>query len=526
MSTSSLVALSLKEIKSTSFLIGKVVFVLVALNVYAYWMDRYSLRRYPGPFLAKFSYLWLVCTGWTLRRSQILHEMHRKYGPVVRISPSELSFCSPSAFSAIYSRGSCVTKSNFYDAFATIGLPSIFATRQKTEHVQKRKMMYHFFTPKTVSEFAPRITCVVDLLLKEWDTRFADPSKSRDVQCVWFDCLPWCAFLAFDSMSDFIFGKSFGMVMAAKDIVTIPKDARLILDDERPEGTMEISLMHITGSRETYNYFVGILPAWWKPLGHAILRGPLKNGLLVAKTVAYLLSQRLSLGIQGGTMDLVGEFLQRQDPQTSAQESLIAEVLTILVAGSDTTRNSLAAAIYYISRSPQIQANLHAELDAHIPRNCSVSIEDVQQLPYLGACINETLRMYSAVPGGLPRVVPEGGMSISGNDIVAGTTVGVHIYSLHHNPLIWGDDAETFNPDRWLNLSSEVVRRAFKPFSDGPAACIGKTLAMVQLRIVLASIFKRFDVMCEHPDRALLVDDWFVRRINNCRIGLYYRKTA
>lgn len=60
--------------------IGKALFVLVAVHIYAYWVDRYDLRRYPGPFLAKFSYLWLVWTGWTLRRSQILHEMHRKYG--------------------------------------------------------------------------------------------------------------------------------------------------------------------------------------------------------------------------------------------------------------------------------------------------------------------------------------------------------------------------------------------------------------------------------------------------------------
>ncbi|KAK0206706.1 cytochrome P450 monooxygenase pc-bph [Desarmillaria ectypa] len=490
-------------------LIGKALLVLVALHVYIYWLDWYNLRRYPGPFLAKFSYLWLVWTGWTLRRSQILHEMHRKYGPVVRISPAELSFSSSGAFSSIYSRGSGVTKSSFYDAFATIGLPSIFATRQKTEHGQKRKMMYHSFTPKTVAEFSPRITRAVNALLKEWDIRFADPSNSKDDQCVWFNCLPWCAFLSFDSISDFIFGESFGMVAAAQDTITIPKDSRLTLDYEIPNETMEISLMNIAGSRETYNYFVGILPTWWKPLGHAILRGPVKNGLLVAKTVAYLLSQRLFLGTQGDTMDLVGRFLQRQELQISEQEPLIAEVLTMLIAGSDTTRNSLAAAIYYISMSLEVQAKLHAELDAHIPRNHPVSLEDVQQLSYLDACINETLRMYSAVPGSLPRVVPEGGMSIAGNDIVAGTTVGVHIYSLHHDPTIWGENADIFNPSRWLDIDSEVVKRAFKPFSDGPAACIGMTLAIVQLRIFLASIFKRFEVIFEDPDSALAVDDWF-----------------
>ncbi|KAK0190790.1 cytochrome P450 monooxygenase [Armillaria mellea] len=513
-------------ISTVSSFVGKALFVFVAVHVYVYWLDWYDLRRYPGPFLAKFSYLWLVWTGWTLRRSQILHEMHKKYGPIVRISPAELSFSSSAAFSSIYSRGSGVAKSSFYDAFATIGLPSIFATRQKNQHGQKRRMMYHFFTPKTVSEFSPRITCAVELLLKEWDARFASPSSSENSQCIWFDCLPWCAFLAFDSMSDFIFGKSLGMVATAQDTVTIPKNSRIALEYEISNPTMEISLMEITGSRETYNYFVGILPAWWKPFGHAVLQGPVKNGLLVAKTVACLLSQRLFLGTQGDTMDLVSRFLQRQELQTSEQEPLIAEVLTMLVAGSDTTRNSLAAAIYYISRSPEIQAKLQAELDAHTPRNHSISLEDVQQLPYLGMCINETLRMYSAVPGGLPRVVPEGGMSITGNNIVTGTTVGVHIYGLHHDPTVWGDDADTFNPDRWLDINTEMVRRTFKPFSDGPAACIGKNLAMVHLRIVLASIFKRFEVIFEDPDGSLVVDDWFVRRIKECRVGIRHRNTV
>ncbi len=96
-------------------------------------------------------------------------------------------------------------------------------------------------------------------------------------------------------------------------------------------------------------------------------------------------------------------------------------------------------------------------------------LEDVQQLPYLDACINETFRVYSAVPGGLPTSRARGQhVNCPAMISFAGTTVGVHIYSLHRDYTIWGDDADTFNPDRCLTSIPRVVRRAFKPFSDGP----------------------------------------------------------
>ncbi len=105
------------------------------------------------------------------------------------------------------------------------------------------------------------------------------------------------------------------MVATAQDTVTIPQDSRVILDYEIPNQTTEISLMEITGSRETYNYFVGILPTWWKPLGHAVLRGPVKKRVTGRQNRCVSVITRLSLGTQGDTMDLVSRFLQRQELQ-------------------------------------------------------------------------------------------------------------------------------------------------------------------------------------------------------------------
>jgi benzoate 4-monooxygenase len=99
----------------------------------------------------------------------------------------------------------------------------------------------------------------------------------------------------------------------------------------------------------------------------------------------------------------------------------------------------------------------------------ATAFADIEDLPFLGACLNETLRLYSPVGIGLPRTVPDSGIRISGEHFVGGTTVGVPIYTIHRDESVWGADAEEFRPERWLqdDDSKTKVMDAFKPFSDG-----------------------------------------------------------
>lgn len=110
-------------------------------------------------------------------------------GPVVRISPTELSFADPDAFGDLYSRTANAPKSSFYDAFATIGLPSIFATRT-ADHKPRRRMMYHLFTPAVVDGFAPVAVRGIQTMLDMWETRYAGLAGKK----TWFNCLP-CEFM-------------------------------------------------------------------------------------------------------------------------------------------------------------------------------------------------------------------------------------------------------------------------------------------------------------------------------------------
>ncbi|KAJ7616443.1 cytochrome P450 [Roridomyces roridus] len=483
--------------------------VLVAaciLPLVLHLYDPYGIRKYPGPFLAKFSYAWIFWVGISGRRSQIIHEAHDKYGAVIRISPREVSFSSPSVYSEIHSFSSKATKSNFYDTFGSIGVRNVFTSRSKADHVQRRKLLHPLFTAQVTREFTPRTVSLVEQLLNEWESRFVDGK--------YFDCVPWIVWLAFDSIGDFIFGTSLGMLNSRSDSVPFVRKS-----DEKT-----ISLPGIISMREQYNYPVGLLPVWWRPLARRIVSKEIEAARTYHAFVAHRVEQRLSrnAGLQSEDVyDLVGRFLKKSKAQNEAfhPDALTSELNTILVAGTDTTRNSLIAAIYYLARSPDAQRTLQAELD-------SSPTQDISALPFLNACLNETLRLYSPVGIGLPRTVPHPGMLIAGEWFVGGTTVGVPIYTVHRDENIWGARTEEFEPRRWLSEDGRELRMdadALKTFSDGSMRCIGKHLALAQLRVMIAAIFKRFDVILENPEAPLHTEEWFVRKAIECKIGVRRR---
>jgi benzoate 4-monooxygenase len=128
-------------------------------------------------------------------------------GPVVRLAPNHVSIARPAALQTVYGHGNGALKSDFYDAFVSIGR-GIFNTRNRAEHARKRKIISHIFSLKSVIEFEPNVREYIGILLKRWDA-FCDAASQgksgRDGHGwegregrLWLDCLPWFNYLAFD----------------------------------------------------------------------------------------------------------------------------------------------------------------------------------------------------------------------------------------------------------------------------------------------------------------------------------------
>lgn len=124
---------------------------------------------------------------------------------------------------------------------------------------------------------------------------------------------------------------------------------------------------------------------------------------------------------------------------------IISEARTFIVAGSDTTSNSLTYLVWSVCRNDKIRRQLVEELEA-LPADFDVA--SLKALPYLNQVIDETLRLYSAAPSGLPRVVPPGGAELGGHWLPGGSTVTTQAYTLHREPTVF-PRPEVFDPSRW-----------------------------------------------------------------------------
>ena len=134
------------------------------------------------------------------------------------------------------------------------------------------------------------------------------------------------------------------------------------------------------------------------------------------------------------------------------------------------TRSSSCAITYHLAHNPEVQKKLHQELDEALgSEDDPVSTyQQVKSLPYLQAVIDEALRIHSTSGVGLPRIAPEGGLTVCGEFFPEGTVLSVPTYTIHRDPEVWGRDVEGFRPERWFEEDEKAIQKTFNPFSYGP----------------------------------------------------------
>jgi cytochrome P450 len=179
---------------------------------------------------------------------------------------------------------------------------------------------------------------------------------------------------------------------------------------------------------------------------------------------------------------LVGARDEQGEPMTD--EELRDELLTLLIAGHETTATTLSWALHHILRTAGVAEKIVAELDA-VFADGPLDPAKFDQLRYLKAVINETLRLSPIALGVLRRLGAP--TTIAGHELPAGTVIAPCIYLMHRNPNLW-DAPESFQPERFLARDPSPF--VFFPFGGGTRRCVGLEFARYQMRVVLAQIFR------------------------------------
>ncbi|QRW18329.1 cytochrome P450 family protein [Rhizoctonia solani] len=516
--------------------------LLLAYYLVPYLLDPHDYRRrFSGPLAASLSNWWLSNSTQSGRHSEIIHELHEKYGKFVRIGPNHISIADPNALDAsisklfygirhdankeptsqaVYGHSNGLLKSEFYEAFKADPNGNVFNIRDKAVHTMKRKRIANIFSAQNVQAFEPRVRSHVEKFCSQLDIRCEEALKgvsgfnwdAKDGRVVLNMC-PQFSYIAFDIITQK------DSIPAALSLISNKKVADLPVIHMIAQGT--IGAVALAPHPPLLQKILLFGAPWHIP--DLIAR---RDFVEVTKAAV---NTRISK-VENGTID------------NENREEIDAEALVTIGAGSDTTSNSLGALCYYIASHPQVKKTLqeeplltrslysslgalcyyiashpqvkktlqeeldsvHASADQGEPELAYglASFEQVKNLPYLNACIKEAL--------------------LAGETFNEGSIISVPSYSTNRSN-VWGTDPEVYRPERWLDGGSEALNKYYVPFSTGPRACVGRNLANMNMILISATFFHRYDVELATPTTQFEVKEGFVREAVKCNVAIKRR---
>ncbi|WEL24372.1 cytochrome P450 [Haloferax volcanii] len=190
-------------------------------------------------------------------------------------------------------------------------------------------------------------------------------------------------------------------------------------------------------------------------------------------------------------MDLLSILLRAYDEGEQTEKNLRDELMTMLLAGHDTTALTLTYAWYLLSQHPEAEAKLHRELD-EVLGGRTPTFEDVRKLEYTERVLNEAMRLYPPVYVMFRE--PKVDVRLGGYRVPAGSAIMLPQWVVHRSERWWDDPLE-FDPDRWApERAGDRPRFAYFPFGGGPRHCIGKHLSLLEGRLILGTVAQRYEL--------------------------------
>ncbi|KAK4539376.1 hypothetical protein LTR36_011006 [Oleoguttula mirabilis] len=463
--------------------------LLGSLSYAVYLRVFHPLAKVPGPLLASLTRLWLVYQSRTLKRHLIELQLHRKYGRVVRVSPNEIIISDPEYVKMIYGANSPFLKARWYE---TVGpkdadTMNLLGEWDMKKYALQRRLVGPIFTTPALKTRENLLEAPIAKFLSKMKRTKDEPQ----------DIVKWMNIVALDLLTEITFSESPNYIDRATD------DANAIDVDA---FWQQIHWMGLCP--DLWVAFVSV-SEWCQRFGLDLF---FKADIAKLSIVQYYIGQLTSRASEAtraaesattpsNYADLASDIARFAAARPDFKPQWAATItLHIIGAGFDTLGMTLSAAIVHLARTPTCQAALHHELDAaRNTENLDAMPKYTQTLalPYLQASIAETTRLTPVIGIALPRTVPAGGASIDGYDVPAGMTVGMNPWVLHRDKRIFGEDADTFRPDRYLRASEgqrHVMEAVSLAFGGASRSCPGRNLAYMCLSKTLAAVFLEFEV--------------------------------
>nr|BAL05148.1 cytochrome P450 [Phanerodontia chrysosporium] len=432
----------------------------------------HPLAHYPGPLLPKISKIYHIAKVSSGKQHLYLQELHNQYGDIVRFGPNEVSIRDASCIMPVLGAQGMPKGPMWQGRHFWTEVHTLIGFRGPKAHQRRRRPWNRAFNTAAMKEYTP--------LMQNRVRELGDALVARQGQVV--DLAEWIGFFTYDFMGDMVFGGWTNMVREGGD--------RERLWEVVKSG---LKIEFIYDNIPWLSYYTRNIPGAGNAELRAMAIGQTEKRYSRTSTSKDLFYY---LGNEDGA--------EKEDPP---KHTVVVDGGLALVAGSDTTSSVLSSIFYCLLRHPDTYDRLQAEVDKfYPPGEDSLDPSHLSDMNYLEAVISEGLRLFPAVPSGSQRApeIGTGGKLVGPYYIPEGTQTRIHFWSVHRDPRYFSRP-EAFWPDRWLiaeGLQAHAAGdepfvhnpNAWTPFSFGPSNCVGKNLALQEMRMLLVHLMHRLTV--------------------------------
>ncbi|KAI9643758.1 hypothetical protein NHQ30_007107 [Ciborinia camelliae] len=408
-----------------------------------------------------------------------VEKIHRKYGPVVRIAPNEISFAEGQAWTDIFTvrPGHLPFPKDPIWWARQPGHPQSLISAGPDDHTRMRKLLHHGFTPRAVKMQEPILHKYVSLLVERMSERAKETPEGGVL-----DIVPWFNYTTFDIFGDLGFGESFDCLQNSRYHPWIA----LLFNSVKAAGFVIAARFYPWVEK----LLMKLIPKSLKKMQNDHFR-----------QIKDKVNRRLNWELE--RPDLMSHVIKHNGTDKESEGMTLDEIhvtfMILTTAGSETTATVLSGTMNYLMSHTSILAKLVKEIRETFASETQITLEALEQLEYLNAVIQEGIRLCPPVPVMLPRIVPEGGDTVCGMWMPAGTSVSLQSWTLFRDPNCF-HNATSFIPERWLPEATHTdspysndQRHVVQAFSAGPRICMGRNLAWAELRLIITRLLWAFD---------------------------------
>ncbi|KAL7910358.1 putative cytochrome P450 monooxygenase [Trichoderma velutinum] len=478
---------------------------------------RYDLWSIPGPWWRQFTDVFQFIDAVKGKTTASLQRLHQQYGSIVRLGPDTVSISDPGMIAAVYGIRSNLPKSHHWDVWQNQVngklVPSILYTLETKAHGTLKRPIAGIFSMSNIAKLESLIDEVIISFVKKLDEKFISPADQKQIAAM----DSWVHYFSYDAVMNMTLSRDFGFIKNGGDV----------------EGIF-------SGLDTALTYRAGVFTMPW--IHWLVANSPIKK-FFAARMAAFqrraraLIETRMAQS--GRSQDLLQQLVETQKVHPDVVNDLVLNGYVVLpvVAGADTVAIVSATVFYHLGRRPDIAANLQKELRTG-GLTLPPSFSEVNSLPYLGAVVQEALRIHPISAFLSRRVVSsDAGLPLpNGRTLPRGTVVAVSPWMTHFDESVFGSDAREFNPSRWLQTSGETdesfeerlrnMKRADLSWGYGDRTCIGKNIALCELLKLIATLYSLFDIKLKDPQKEWTIKETLLTKQTGIDVHITWAQDA